>query len=436
MIKLKRRIISVFAAAAMLMSCTLTANAGEVLHQETEVNVIGRQGKVVKDSTVYVGEVVVDGEAKIKYLWSENMTRAVTVASALNTGLTGLDDKDFAALVPLIIGEEDAKGLAECNIADYESKMDSSWKSAEDAAAVIYPDLTVVASSSADLYDIDENFAKACVIDEDCELVNDAGKPYELRSPLGKLSATNTDFVTYTVVDGKLIKLIDRKIDYTFEAVKVIYTKAELTSSAEEKVVDSISVDVESPKQGTVIEGDVTKPLLSVPDDANYYISWTMYINNYPSADENYDDGSISGTTMEEGKDYYFEVYLTPKEGFVFADPEDVTLKVNGGDEFELGYCSEQQFAFFSKVRAAAGDVAPPDDSSESEGSADPDSSKPEGSADPDSSEPGDSGASGGTGNSGNSGNTGSNPNTGATAAAVNLAAIMAAAVIAVKKRK
>lgn len=84
------------------------------INSNTIVNVTGRQGKVVKDSTVYVGEVVVDGEAKIKYLWSENMTRAETVAAALKTGLTGLDDKDFAALVPVIIGEEDAKGLAEC----------------------------------------------------------------------------------------------------------------------------------------------------------------------------------------------------------------------------------------------------------------------------------------------------------------------------------
>ena len=323
------------------------------VNSNTIVNVTGRQGKVVKDSTVYVGEVVVDGEAKIKYLWSENMTRAVTVAAALKTGLTGLDDKDFAALVPVIIGEEDAKGLAECNIADYESKMNSSWKNAESVAALYYPDMTVSTSSSADLYEADENFAKACKFEDNAELVDTAGKSYKAHSPLGKLSAANTDSVTYTVENGQLVKYIDRFIDYTLEAVTVIYTKAELTSSSEDKVIDSVSVNVDSPKPGTVIEGDVTKPLLSIPDDANYYISWTMYINNYPSADENYDDGSISGTTMEEGKEYFFEVYLTPKEGYTFADADKVTLKVNGGDEFELGYCSENQFAFFSKVKAA-----------------------------------------------------------------------------------
>ena len=323
------------------------------VNSNTIVNVTGRQGKVVKDSTVYVGEVVVDGEAKIKYLWSENMTRAVTVAAALKTGLTGLDDKDFAALVPVIIGEEDAKGLAECNIADYESKMNSSWKNAESVAALYYPDMTVSTSSSADLYEADENFAKACKFEDNAELVDTAGKSYKAHSPLGKLSAANTDSVTYTVENGQLVKYIDRFIDYTLEAVTVIYTKAELTSSSEDKVIDSVSVNVDSPKPGTVIEGDVTKPLLSIPDDAKYYISWTMYINNYPSADENYDDGSISGTTMEEGKEYFFEVYLTPKEGYTFADADKVTLKVNGGDEFELGYCSENQFAFFSKVKAA-----------------------------------------------------------------------------------
>ena len=351
------------------------------VNSNTIVNVTGRQGKVVKDSTVYVGEVVVDGEAKIKYLWSENMTRAVTVAAALKTGLTGLDDKDFAALVPVIIGEEDAKGLAECNIADYESKMNSSWKNAESVAALYYPDMTVSTSSSADLYEADENFAKACKFEDNAELVDTAGKSYKAHSPLGKLSAANTDSVTYTVENGQLVKYIDRFIDYTLEAVTVIYTKAELTSSSEDKVIDSVSVDVESPKPGTVIEGDVTKPLLSVPSDANYYISWTMYINNYPSADENYDDGSISGTTMEEGKEYFFEVYLTPKEGYTFADADKVTLKVNGGDEFELGYCSENQFAFFSKVKAAEAPAPAPAN--------DPEPEPPTPGTDPDNTTPG-----------------------------------------------
>ncbi|MBR1393045.1 MAG: hypothetical protein IJ561_04345, partial [Ruminococcus sp.] len=168
---------------------------------------------------------------------------------------------------------------------------------------------------------------------------------------------------------------------YKLEAVTVIYTKAELTSSSEDKVIDSVSVDVESPKPGTVIEGDVTKPLLSVPSDANYYISWTMYINNYPSVDENYDDGSVSGTTMEEGKEYFFEVYLTPKEGYTFADGDKVTLRVNGGDEFELGYCSENQFAFFSKVKAAEAPAPAPAN--------DPEPEPPTPGTDPDNTTPG-----------------------------------------------
>ncbi|MBR1863894.1 MAG: hypothetical protein IJ806_07405 [Ruminococcus sp.] len=81
------------------------------------------------------------------------------------------------------------------------------------------------------LYDTDESFAKACTFEEDCDLVDTAGQPYEQSSPLGKLSATNTDSVTYTVENGKLIKHIDRFIDYTCEAVKVVYTRAELSSA-------------------------------------------------------------------------------------------------------------------------------------------------------------------------------------------------------------
>ena len=68
---------------------------------------------------------------------------------------------------------------------------------------------------------------------------------------LGKLSATNTDIVTYTVIDGKLVKHIDRTVDYTCESVTVIYTKVELTSGSTSNVLGDVDGD------GTVSVTDV-----------------------------------------------------------------------------------------------------------------------------------------------------------------------------------
>ena len=224
----------------------------------TSVNVKGQKATVVQDSTLYVGEVVVDGESKIKYLWSDDMTRSENVTAAVRDALNALKDKDFAALLPEIVGEEDAKGAAECSIADYKSSMDSSWKNSEAVAALYYPDKTLKASSSADLYDSDESFAKTCGFNDEADVtvVDKAGETYEARSPLGKLSAANTDTVTYTVENGVLVKYIDRFVDYTCEAVKVIYTKTELTTAAE--TVDN-SEPEESNGPGESVAADSSK---------------------------------------------------------------------------------------------------------------------------------------------------------------------------------
>ena len=46
------------------------------------------------------------------------------------------------------------------------------------------------------------------------------------------MSSSNTDYVTYTVIDGVLTKFVDRHIEYACELVTVIYTKAELETNS------------------------------------------------------------------------------------------------------------------------------------------------------------------------------------------------------------
>ena len=60
-----KRMLSLGAAAAMLMSCTVTANA---LLTQNSVSTITTTEELKSSSTVYVGEVVVGGVSRIKYL--------------------------------------------------------------------------------------------------------------------------------------------------------------------------------------------------------------------------------------------------------------------------------------------------------------------------------------------------------------------------------
>ena len=128
-----------------------------------------------------------------------------------------------------------------------------------------------------------------------------------------------------------------------------------------EETIGSINVTIAPPEVGSVINDETTKPVITLESGANYRVSWTMYIDNLPSADESYDAGNVFGSTVEAGEYYYLEVYLSPNEGYLFDCSVDwdtsevtdnVTLSVTGAETYELGYCSDMQYAFFAKVKA------------------------------------------------------------------------------------
>lgn len=202
--------------------------------QQTYLNIESRTATVTGSSTLYVGEVTVNGEAGFKYLYSEDLTFSTTVLGAVKDALSVFKEGQFAALVPSIVGEKEEKGVAVCSDATREASMNSDWKSAVKAGKACYATATEKTSSDVDLYESDADFAAKCASGysteyEDATLVDNAGLPAVITGPLGKLSAQNVDNIIYTVEDGKLVKKIYRKIYYSVEAVTVIYTKADLT---------------------------------------------------------------------------------------------------------------------------------------------------------------------------------------------------------------
>ena len=249
---------AIFALLALICLMQVTPAAAQ---QQTILNIKSRQAEITGSSTVYVGEVTVNGEPGFHYLYSEDLTNYETVFAMVKASLSNFKEGKFSVLVPTLVGNTEDKGIAVCSDASYAASMNSDWKSAVKAGKACYTTATENTSSDVNLYESDADFAAKCASGysteyEDATLVDNAGLPAVITGPLGKLSAQNSDTVTYTVIDGRLVKIIDRDIDYSVEAVTVIYTKADLsdiTAVKNVKAAGAAVVPVKCFKDGKLV---------------------------------------------------------------------------------------------------------------------------------------------------------------------------------------
>lgn len=233
MMKKKQQLKRMLAAFAALL-CLMPAVAQQVDRPNTNVNVTGKQAKITQTSTLYLGEVVLNGQQSFYYLYSTDLTNAETVFAAVKDGLSDFKGGVYKALVPDIVGESEDKGIAICSNSDYTAMMNADWMSAVNAGQACLNQTDVTASSSDDLYETDADFAAKCsegINEDEVEYVDNDGNDWTFSGILGKLTTTITDNdPSWTFENGKLIQHIDRHIDYTCESVTVIYTKAEFGS--------------------------------------------------------------------------------------------------------------------------------------------------------------------------------------------------------------
>lgn len=252
----QKRTLATLATLLCLMPMT-----AQTTNLKTVINVMSKTAKVVQSSTLYVGEVVLDGQPSFCYLYSADLTNTENVFAAVKNGLSDFKGGAYKTLVPDIIGESEDKGIVVCSNTEYTTMMNADWKDAFKAGQACLPDATISSASSNNLYETDADFATKCrkSFDEDgVECVDNAGETWTFSGILGKLTATNTDAVTYTVENGQLIKHIDRYIDYTCESVTVIYTKVEFGS------VSSLT-DIEAKPSTTRLVCDLQGRRLQTP---------------------------------------------------------------------------------------------------------------------------------------------------------------------------
>ena len=217
-----KRMVAIFAALLCLMP---------MMAQPIQVNIVGKNAHITQTSTLFVGEVIHNGQQSFYYLYSDDITNSSNVLGAVRDCLQDFKGGIYSILVSndKYIGE--GTGITACSISAYESIMNADWKDAYKAGQACFPNTVVAASSSANLFDTDADFAEKCsrlLSDNGIDLVDGEGDPLAVSGVLGVLSSTNKDDVTYQEINGQLVKLINRTIDYYDESVTVIYTKVEL----------------------------------------------------------------------------------------------------------------------------------------------------------------------------------------------------------------
>ena len=147
---------------------------------DTVINVVEQTAKITRSSTLYVGDVLLDGEQSFYYLYSEDITNTSTVLAAVRDCMSDFQNGIYSTLIVNYLDEGEI-GIAACSNTEYESMMNSDWTSADKAGLACLPNTTVTSSSSENLFETNADFAEKCsqfLTNNKISLVDDEGDIY------------------------------------------------------------------------------------------------------------------------------------------------------------------------------------------------------------------------------------------------------------------
>jgi hypothetical protein len=333
---LGKKQLATFAAILCLMAMMpLTARA------ET-INTVTSSEQLTKSSTVYVGEVVVDGVSKIKYLYSGDMTLSSVCRQNLLDGLNGMADGDYSALLEANWPTNSAPQVfAFCSDATLAAAMDENWSSAQYVGNLYYSDKTVASEINSNLYDIDNGF-KAVVDAQIADRIATIDNPIDAEKCIVSHLGTNTSSnVYYTVENGQRIKHVDTYVVFSSEATTVIYTKVEL-----ETPMIETPLTFEAVEEGTItvnLDDETTLEAIQYKlNDAE----WTDVSWNTPIALAANDNISFRGDngTCNEGEDSWVGFHFEPSNPvYVYGNMMSLIDK----DNFETNTTLTETYTFF-----------------------------------------------------------------------------------------
>ena len=280
-LQLKRKLATFAALLCLMTMMPLSAWAANV------INTVTSSENITKTSTVYVGEVVVDGTSVIKYLYSGDMTTGSVVRQNLLAALRGMADGDYADLLEeheFDYGSQ-TTGFAICSNPDLVATMDGNWSNAQYVGAQYFSGKSVTSEINSNLYDIDDGF-KAAVDALTEERIADIDTPIEAEKCIVSHLGTNSNSsVYYTVEDGEIIKHVDTHVVFLSEAITVIYTKVELGNASNPNLGD--------------VNGDGKIDINDVVCTVNYILENPVDVFIFENADiDNNTEVNITDVTM------------------------------------------------------------------------------------------------------------------------------------------
>ena len=326
------------ARAALLLFAVLFAHNSAWAQS---VSTVTTSENIVSNSTVYVGEVVVDGTSMVKYLYSGNISIKEVVIQDLLDGLKGMEDGEYANLLE---GFEldyttDSKGFALCSDSELAAAMDANWRNAQYVGEQYFPNNTVASETYSNLYDVDTGFKAALDAQVDTRKETIEKLADVKKCIVSHLDSRTVTDVYFTIEDGRVVRHYDTNVIYDSEAVTVIYTKVELEPS-QNTTHEAVDLGLTS---GTLWA--TTNVGADNPQDIGLFFAWgdteghgSDPADGYMFSWENYKWGEVSGY------DTFFTKYCSDssrgKDGFTDGkfelDPEDDVAYVNWGNEWRM----------------------------------------------------------------------------------------------------
>ena len=183
---------------------------------------IVKTDELQKESTVYAGEIFVDGSSQMQWLYSSDISNLIPVFENLKTSLNGTT---FADLVPTLDENTDNNGLAVSS--SHQSDMNNSWTSANYVANQFYTG-TIGTETNGNLYDNNTTY-KNNIDTSYSSHQGEVDNPIDFsKRVLSTLSvASDSEIVSIEGVPTRVIT-----ITFNLEATTVIYTSVNVTTSS------------------------------------------------------------------------------------------------------------------------------------------------------------------------------------------------------------
>ena len=408
---MKKKIINIFLILIMLINILMPTivNANSVNRIETS-----KVGTIVMaytggNSQVYVNKITKQDGTVVRYVYSSNFIVTPSTIAKLKSVLAS----EYSSLIPDNYTRDDNVGIMVCSDPSLVNSMNENWTSSEwvgrnVVATGSVKSVTNEAGNGINQTAISNAQSLTVLFNEiktDAEAENRA--KYEAREQERKASwdaveaekkeadpnyipqeyvhweYVPLDFGTINETDIQNVKALENNqvavsvgtqiaTTYSFEEAKLvevsnitiinhvasIYTEHTTIDDTESITkINTLNIGIASPKVGDTATV-TTKPTVTLDSNPNYEIDHIAYVTAYPSEKPMGEYDMPFTGTFEDGKEYYVEVSLHAKDGYVFRDNNNMTLKVNGKttgfEKSEWNADGSTYYMFFAKVQATA----------------------------------------------------------------------------------